>query len=162
MRPQVADAVDAELALLAARGVQRVLEAVHRDLAEDRRDLALERLGEQREARLGVRRRVEQAAEHELLAEHARRLGERQRRALLEEALRPRQRRVHAVAELVGEGQDVAAARGVVEQHVRVDGGDGVRAERAAALVRAHGRVDPAVVVELRRRGRRARRENER
>ena len=48
--PELAEALDRELALLAARGVDAVLELVHRDLAEDGRDLALDGLGEQRRA----------------------------------------------------------------------------------------------------------------
>ncbi len=47
------------------------------------------------------------------------------------------ERRVDAVAELVREREHVAAAAGVVEQHVRVDRRHGVRAEGAAALARA-------------------------
>ena len=40
--------------------------------------------------------------------------------AMVEDALRRAERRVHAVAELVRERQHVAARDGVVEQHVRV------------------------------------------
>ena len=58
------------------------------------------------------------------------------------------ERRVHAVAELVRERHHVAALVGVVEQHVRVRRGHRVGAERPAALVRAHRRVDPALVEE--------------
>src|SRR5436190_21814850 len=53
LRPEVAEAVDAELALRAARGVRELLEAVHGDLAEDRRDRAFDVLREQRQARRG-------------------------------------------------------------------------------------------------------------
>ena len=55
---------------------------------------------------------------------------------------------VHAVAELVRERQHVAAARRVVEHHVRRGARDGVGAERAAALARAHRGVDPLLVEE--------------
>ena len=137
-----------QLALLAARGVDEVLEAVHRDLAEDGRDRALDVLGEQRQPRGRRLGGVEQAAEDERLAEHRRGLGERQRRVLLEDAARPGERRVQAVAELVGEREDVAAARRSVEQHVRVHGRDRVGAERAAALAGPHRRVDPVLVEE--------------
>ena len=47
--PELAEPLDRQLALFAARGVHRVLEAVHRDLAEHRRDLILEVRREQRE-----------------------------------------------------------------------------------------------------------------
>ena len=46
--PELAEALDRQLALGAAGGVDLVLELVHRDLAEDRGDLALDRFGEQR------------------------------------------------------------------------------------------------------------------
>ena len=51
---------------------------------------------------------AQQAPEHQHLAEHARGLGGRERRVLLEEAARPREVLVHAVAELVGERHHVA------------------------------------------------------
>ena len=63
----------------------------------------------------------------------------------------PRGRRqggVQPVAELVGQHEHVAPAAGVVEHQVRVHARRRVRAERAAALVRADGRVDPALVEE--------------
>ena len=146
--PQLAEALDRQLALLATLGVHEVLEAVHRDLAEDGRDRVLEVLGQQREPR--GRRGVlfEQLAEHDRLAEHRGGLGERQRRVLVEDALPRREREVHAVAELVRERQHVAAARGVVEQHVGELRRHGAGAERAAALGRAHRRVDPPLVEE--------------
>ena len=53
-----------------------------------------------------------------------------------------------AVAELVREREHVAALVRVVEHHVRVRRRDRVRAERAAALVGAHRRVDPRLVEE--------------
>src|SRR4051812_35567500 len=55
---------------------------------------------------------------------------------------------MHAAAELVREREDVAPAPGVVEHHVGMRAGHGVRAERAAALARSHGRIDPALVEE--------------
>ena len=109
-----------QLALVAPRGVDEVLEAVHRDLAEDRRDRALDRLRQQRQPRLGRRRRLQQPPEHERLAEHRRGLGQRQRRRHVEDALLAAERGVHAVAELVRQRQHVAAQVRVVEQHVRV------------------------------------------
>jgi hypothetical protein len=66
----------------------------------------------------------------------------------MEHALLRSQREVHAMAELVRERQHVTPARGVVEQHIRVHRGNGRRAEGAAALGRAHGRVDAPLVEE--------------
>ena len=105
-------------------------------------------LGQQRQARVVVGGGVEQAPEHQRLAEHRRGLGQRQRRRLLKHALGLGQRGVQPVAELVGHRQHVAAPGGEVEHHVRVHAGHGVGAERAAALVRAHRGVDPALVEE--------------
>ena len=137
LRPQLAEAIHRELALLAALVVREALELVHRDLAEDRRDRILEVLREQREPSRRGRRGLEQAAEGERLPEHRGGLRERQRRPLVEDALRRGECRVHAVAELVRERQHVAAARRVVEQHVGMNGRDGVGAEGAAALAAA-------------------------
>ena len=147
--PQVADPLHRQLALLAAGRVDGGLELVHRRLAEHGGDRALDVLGQQAQARGGRLGGVEQTPEHERLAEHRRGLGQRERRVLLERAARSGQRRVQAVAQLVGQREHVAAARGVVEHQVRVRGGDGVRAEGAAALALAHGRVDVAPVEEL-------------
>ncbi len=157
--PQRVDPVDRELALLAPRGVDQVLEAVHRHLAEDGRDRALDRLGEQAQPGLRRRRLLEQAAEDERLAEHARGLGERQRRGEVEDALRPGQRGVDAVAELVGQDEHVAPPRRVVEHHVGRGARHRVGAERAAALAGAHRGVDAAVVEEGARGVRHLRRE---
>ena len=55
---------------------------------------------------------------------------------------------MHAVAELVGEREHIAPSRGVVEQHVGLDRRHARRAERPAALGRAHGRVDALLVKE--------------
>ena len=66
----------------------------------------------------------------------------------MEDPLRLRERGVQAVAKLVGHRQHVTPACGEVEQHVRVDARHGVGTERAAALVRAHRCVDPALVEE--------------
>jgi len=120
LRPQLAEALDRELALLAPRRVHGVLEPVHRDLAEHRGDLALERLGEQGEARLGVVSVGEEPPERDRLAEHRRGLGEGERGRLLEDDLVAGEVGVHAVPELVGEREDVAAAGRPVEEQVRM------------------------------------------
>ena len=90
----------------------------------------------------------EHPPEHQLLAEHRRGLGERQRRRLVEHALGLGERGVQAVAELVRHRQHVAAGGGEVEQHVRVHARNRVRAEGAASLVRPRRRVDPVLVEE--------------
>ena len=129
--------------------VDRVLEAVHRHLAEHRRNRAVERAREQVEPLRRAGRPLEQALEHDVLAEDRGRLGERQRGGEVVDALRPGQRGVHAVPELVGHHEHVVRARGVVEHHVRVRRGHRVRAERAAALARARRAVDVAAGEEL-------------
>ncbi len=119
----------------AALGVDAVLEAVHRHLAEDRRDGAVERLGQEREARSGVGRFVEEPLEHDRLAEDRRRLGDRERSRYLEDALLlAGEVGVDAMAQLVRHRQDVARAGGVVQHHVGVGRRDRVGAESAAAL----------------------------
>ena len=143
--PQLAEPLDRQLALFAPRGVHRVLEAVHRDLAEHRRDLILEVRREQREPLGRIGDRLEEAAERDGLAEHRRGLRERERRRLVEHALPAREVRVQAVAELVREREHVAAARRPVEQQVRVMRRHRVRAERARTLARARRRVDPGL-----------------
>ena len=146
--PQLAEALDRQLPRLAALGVHRVLEAVHRDLAEHRRDLVLEVRREQREPFLRVGDLLEQATERDRLAEHRRGLGQRQRRRLVEDALAAREVRVQAVTELVREREHVAPARGPVQQHVRMVRRHRVRAERARALPGPGRRVDPRAVEE--------------
>ncbi len=97
----------------------------------------------------GARRPLQQALEHDVLAEDRGGLGERQRGGEVVDALGARQRGVHAVPELVGHHEHVVRARGVVEHHVRVRRGHRVRAERAAALARARRAVDVAAGEEL-------------
>ena len=128
--------------------MDEVLEPVERHLAKDGRDRAVDALGQQAEARVFALGRVQQPAEHERLAEHRRGLRERQRRRLLEHALRLGECGMQAVAEFVRHRQHVATAGGEVEHHVRVHARDGVGAEGAAALVRADRSVDPALVEE--------------
>ena len=102
---------------------------------------------------------VEEAPEGDGLAEHRRGLGEGERRGLVVDALLAREVRVQPVTHLVGEGEHVAAARGPVEQQVRVLARHGVRAERAGTLARTDRRVDPRLVEEPLRRRRQLRRE---
>ena len=128
--------------------VDPVLELVHRDLAEDGRDLALDRLGEQPQAGRRVVGVGQQPAEDDLLGEHRGRLGDGQRRVLVEDPLLSSERLVQPVPELVRQGEHVAAAVGVVEHHVGVDRGDGRGAEGAAALRGRRRSVDPALVEE--------------
>jgi hypothetical protein len=132
--------------------VDGVLEAVHRDLAEHRGHGAVERPGEQVEPLCRARRPLEQPLEHDVLAEDRRRLRERQRRREMEDPLRARKRGVHAVAQLVRHDENVVRPRRVVQHHVRVRRGHGVRAERPAALARAGRPVHVAAREELARR----------
>src|SRR5215210_2054154 len=101
--PELADPLDGQLTLLAAAGVDRVLEAVHRDLAEDGRDRVVDPADEQVEQRAGVVLALLQPLERERLREDGRRLGERQRRAGVQEPEVLRERAVQAVAQLVRE-----------------------------------------------------------
>ena len=90
--------------------VDPVLEAVHRDLAEHRRDGAVERLGQEREPGGGVGRVGEQPLEHDRLAEDRRGLGQGQRGRELEQALVAGEVGVDAVPQLVGHDQHVVRA----------------------------------------------------
>ena len=137
-----------QLSLAAPRSVYRVLEAVDRDLPERGRKRVLDPAGQKREARLRVVLALEQELEGQRLAEHRRGLGERQRRARVEEAERLRQHAVQAVAELVRKRQDTAPLARVVHEHVRVDVRDGGRAERARRLARPQRGVDPVALEE--------------
>ena len=69
VHPQTVEAVGGELAVGAAGGVDAVLEAVHRHLAEGGRNGVLETPDEQLEAAARVRLGLEQALERERLAE---------------------------------------------------------------------------------------------
>ena len=72
--------------VVAALGVDAVLEAVHRDLAEDRGDRAVERSAEQREPLGVVGGLLQQPLEDDRLAEDRGGLGDRQRGRELEDA----------------------------------------------------------------------------
>ncbi len=149
--PELVDAVDRELAFGATRVVDPVLELVHRDLAEDGRDLALDRLGQQPQAGRRVLGVGQQPAEDDLLGEHRRGLGDGEGRVLVEDPLLARERLVQPMPELVRQGEHVAAAVGVVEHHVGMDRGDRRGAEGAAALRGRRRSVDPALVEEAQR-----------
>ena len=77
------------------------LELAERDLPHDRVDLVLDLGGEQDAAPYRVGLLAQEGLERELLAEHGRRLGERQRRARHQRPLPRRQHLVDAVPELV-------------------------------------------------------------
>ena len=67
---------------------------------------------------------------------------------MVKDALGLGQRRVQAVAELVGHRQHVSAASREIEQHVGVDARDRVGAEGPAAFVGPHRGIDPAPIEE--------------
>ena len=129
--------------------MHRVLEAVHRDLTEDGRDLVFEVRREQREAFGRIGDGLEQASEGDRLAEHRRGLRQRERCRLMEHSLPPGEVCMQSVAQLVRECEDVSPARRPVEQEIRMMGGHRVRAERARTLARTRRGVDPGVVEEL-------------
>src|ERR1700752_2340454 len=83
VHPELVHALERQLALRAARGVERLLEARHRDLAEHSRERVLELSAEKREPDVGVALLAHEAPEYQHLAEYARSLGGRERRVLL-------------------------------------------------------------------------------
>ena len=97
-----------------------------------------------------VRRPLEHGAEGQHLAEHACRLGERQRRLRHEQALLGGEHLVHAMPKLVGERHHVARLALVVEQHVRMRRRHCRVGEGARRLAGPRRRVDPAPVEEVR------------
>ena len=129
-------------------GMDAALEGVERDLPHHRVDHVLDLGGEHGLALLLVGGLGEQLLEGQHLAEHARGLGERQRRRRHQRAVRRRQHLVHAVAELVRERHHVARLALVVQQHVGVRRRHGRMRERAGRLARPRRRVDPAVLEE--------------
>ena len=114
--PELGDALDGQLALLAPAGVDRMLEAVHRDLAEDGRDRVVDPADEQVEQRPRIVLALLQLLEGERLGEDRRRLGERQRRPRVQQAEILGERAVQAVPELVREREHAAPLAGVVHQ----------------------------------------------
>ena len=95
-----------------------------------------------------VRRRGEQGAEGQHLAEHAGGLGERQRRRRHQRAVGSRQHLVDAVAEFVRERHDIARLAEVIEKHIGMRGGRRRMSEGAGRLAGPHRRVDPSLVEE--------------
>ena len=140
LNPSLRDVLDGELALAAAARVDEVLEAVHRHLPEDGRDRIVDPSGEQFEPLRVAAGLRQQPLEHERLSEHRCGLGDRQRRALMKDALLLRQRRVQPVPELVRDRQHVTAARRVVEHHVRDARRTRSRRRRRRACSRARAR----------------------
>ena len=136
VEPVAREVVRRQLAPLAAVRVDPVFEPVHRHLAEDGRHGVVDLADQEGEPVALVLDGLEHPLEREHLAEDARRLGRRERRVGVEHALVAREVLVDAVAQLVGERLDVAERARVVHQDVRVGGGHGPVAERAAPLAR--------------------------
>ena len=133
---------------LRALEMDLALEGVEGDLAHDRVDHVLDLRGEHRLALDRVGGLLEEAAEGQHLAEHARGLGERQRRRRHERAVRRREHLVHAVAELVRERHHVPRLALVVEEHIGVRRRHRRMREGAGRLAGPDRRVDPALVEE--------------
>ena len=93
----------------------------------------------------GDRRLVEQRAEGQHLAEHARGLGERQRRRRHQRALHIGEHLMHAVAKLVRERHHVARLALIVQQDVGMRARHGRMREGAGRLPFADRRIDPAL-----------------
>ena len=87
----------------------------------------------------------EKLLERQHLAEHARGLGERQRRRRHQRAVGRGQHLMHAVAEFVRERHHVARLALIIEQHIRMRRRRGRMREGARRLARPHRRVDPAL-----------------
>ncbi len=128
-----------------ALGVDGALERVERDLPHHGIDHVLDLGGEHRLALFVVAGVGQQFAERQHFAEHARGLGERQRRRRHQGAVRRGQHLMHAVAEFVRERHHVARLALIIEQHIRMRRRRGRMRERARRLARPHRRVDPAL-----------------
>jgi len=126
-----------------------VLEAVHRDLAEDGRERVFDLVAEHRQPHLRIGFLLHHGAEDQHLAKGRGHLGGGQRGVGLQHPLLAREVLVHAVAQLVGQRHHVAGAAGVVHEHVRVHRGDRAGAVGAVALVGLGRRVDPRLAEEL-------------
>ena len=121
---------------------------VERDLPHHRVDHVLDLGGEHGLALLLVGGLGQQLLEGQHLAEHARGLGQRQRRRRHQRAVRRRQHLMHAVAELVGERHHVARLALVVEHHIGMRRRHGRMREGAGRFSGPRRRIDPAVVEE--------------
>ena len=133
----------------AAGGVQPVLEAVHRNLAEDGGEAVLDLLRQHRQPHRRIGFFLHQVGEGQHFAEGRRHFGGRQRRVQPGDALRFRREvHVHAVTEFVRQRHHVARLPGEIDKHERVRRRHGRRGERAAALVGHQRRVNPVFVEE--------------
>ena len=146
VHPVLRKLVGLQLSRLPTRGVNPVLESIHRHLPKDRRDRIVNLGDEHGEAIRRVLLGAHQALKNQHLAEDRRHLGCREGGAVMEDRLLAGQGLVHAVPQLVGEGLHVAGLAGVVEKDVRVGARHRPVAERTAALARGQGRVDPVLL----------------
>ncbi len=145
--PQFAELVGCQLAV-AALQVHFALEGVEGDLAHDRVDHVLDFRRQHRLALDRLRGLVEEAAEGQHLAEHARGLGQRQRRRCHQGAVGGRQHLMDAVAEFMRERHHVPRLALIVQQHVRMRRRHGGMREGAGRFAGARRRIDPALAEE--------------
>ena len=145
--PQRVDVIGGQFAL-GAGGVQFAFEIIERDLAHHGVDHILDLAGQQRLA-LGLGRGpVQQFAKGQHFAKDAGGFGQSQRGRGQQLALTRRQNLMHAVAQLMRQGHDIARFSEVVEHDIGVDGGHGRMGKGARCLARFHAGVDPALGVE--------------
>ncbi len=131
--------------------MQFLLEPVAGDLAEDGRDVVVQFLHHDGEPQFVVRCR-EDLVEHEIFHEGARDLGRRGGRAEIEGMLLfADELVVDAVAQLVGDGQDVVQFSGVVQEDIRGLDQEMMHAEGAAVLALPGVGVDLSVLDEPRK-----------
>ncbi|QYU71095.1 molecular chaperone DnaK [Leptolyngbya sp. 15MV] len=147
LHPDLADPLMRDLTPLPLVMQQR-LEAVEGDLAHHGVQHVLHLGGEQRAppARIGLG--VQQRAEGQHLAEHARGLGQCQRRGGQQIALLCREDLVHAMAELMRQRHHVPRLAVVVHQQVGVRGWHGRVREGAGGLAGPERRIHPRLVEE--------------
>ena len=145
--PDLAEFLGGQLAL-AAPVVYPALELVHGDLSHHRVQHVLDLAGQHDLAAARFAATVEHRAEGQHLAEHAGGFGQGQRRIGHEVALAAGQHLMHAVAEFVRQGHDVAGPALVVQQQVGVGTRYGRVGESARGLAGPHRRVDPVGIEE--------------
>ena len=145
--PKLAETILGECLPLAASAVGVLLVAHHHRLTKDRREARLELLTDQGHSGCRIGLFGQHAVEHEQFGEGAWHLTQRERRVHRQCRLTlARKGKVHAVAELVRDGHQVAQRVGVIEH----DEGLGVlchgRAEGSPTLALARLGIDPLLV----------------
>ena len=145
LHPKLADSLRHDLAR-PPLVVQQRLELVERGLPHDRVQHVLDLARQHDAPPLRVGFGGQQRAERHHLAEHARGLRQRQRRAGHQVAVLRRQHLVHAMAQLVRQGHDIPRLAVVVHQQVRMHRRHGRMGERATRLAVPQPGIDPGMI----------------